>query len=555
MKRPSWLAVSVSALTCLVLVAGFSSAVHAQGLPYPAYTPYEIKGVGIEPRDADRYFDVIGNKTGGIVTNLPWLFYQPVLDPAPCTNPGMPVAFDGYCFAVEPNNEYIIQTFSSYNVMVTGILLGTPDWARISPCNKPPLEQLWCGTAPGYSAHFGRFAKFIANRYNGLNGVGRVVNFVIHNEVGSPWAYFTDECGTGIPGSPATCTVNAQVARYAADYNQAYDGIKSQQAAAKVLVSIGGYFQGPDNPNPPSPGVPVPGITIPTYLTTFHSYAGGRAWQLAVHAYNMSDVSPVHSVDDPQITPGSIGKLTGWLRRQFPSTPSAWEVHMTENGIHGEDADNGALQAQYLCKAFENVIGSPGVESYLYTPLQTHGGYGASRQELIKCTLLPDGSCQPGSHSYRWSWQTWALANRIDVGLTSCGFENLPYTKLSRYVNASRGHIATTRVPPAGSGLEGAWKLFRAEQPGTHPLYECNWISGANFGPGAEHTFVDRSYTCAGFMKPMGLMGYAYDSAGAGRVALNRCYVNAPGWEDHFVSTSPTCEGWLFEETLGYVIP
>ena len=51
----------------------------------------------------------------------------------------------------------------------------------------------------------------------------------------------------------------------------------------------------------------------------------------------------------------------------------------------------------------------------------------------------------------------------------------------------------------------------------------------------------------------MGPLGYAYDSPGAGRQPLYRCYINAPGWGTHYVSNSPTCDGWIVEDLLGYV--
>ena len=459
--------------------------------------------------------------------------------------------YDGYCFTNDASLDWMVKSFSDTGARVTLNLVGVPGFAS-NGCGNGP----WCGTSsPTGVTHFGRFAGYLAQRYSGETpGQGRAVHFVIHNEINSPWAYYGDLCGS--PGKPA-CTVANQVGRYAADFNAAYDKIKSHQTAAKVLVSLTYYYSGADNPSYPPPGVPFTGITIPTYLNAFAPLVGSRAWQVALHAYTLSTTSPVFDVTDAQMTPGAMGQLVGWLRRQFPSTPSAWEIHLTEQGLHGQftgpGADNGAQQAAWLCEAFRNVLGTPGIESYLYTPPTTHNGFAPSTQELITCSsLTPDGNCAQNSPLvYHWSWQTWALANRIDVGMLSCGFENLPYTKLSRYYNGSRGHLATTRRPPAGSSFEGAWKLFRYQQAATHPLYECEAPGGSAYTAG--HTFVDRSYTCAGWLKPMGPLGYAYDSPGAGRSALRRCYVSYPGYEDHFVSTHPTCEGWIFEEILGYV--
>jgi len=532
----------MSVIVPVLVCAGQSEPAHAQGLPYPSYSGYDIKGSGAEAHDTWFIPQILGNYSRGLVTNAFWPRIQPTLQPAPCA--AGQSAYDGYCFTNDASLDWLVKSYSDTGARVTLVLVGVPNFAS-NGCAIAP----WCGTSAGGVAHFARFAGYVANRYNGLTpGQGRAVHFVIHNEVNSAWAYYSDGC--------TSCTVAGQVSRYATDFNAAYDRIKSEQAAAKVLVSLTNYYSGPDNPNPGG------GITIPTYLTTFAPQVGGRAWQVALHAYAMSGssgTSPVFDVTDPQMTPGSMGQLVGWLRRQFPSTPSAWEIHLTEQGLHGDDADNGAVQSQWLCNAFRNVLGTPGIESYLYTPPLTHGGYLPAKQELVKCSTTnpaapADGNCAPNSPvATRWSWQTWALANRIDVGILNCGFENLPYTKLSRYYNGSRGHLATTRMPPAGSSFEGAWRLFRYPQAATHPLYECEVGSAGVFPLG--HTFVDRSYTCAGWLKPMGPLGYAYDSPGAGRQPLYRCYINAPGWGTHFVSNSPTCEGWVVEDLLGYVQP
>ena len=536
MTRFHWL---VSVMVAVSVFAGQSGTARAQGLPYPSYSGYDIKGSGGEAHDNWFVPSLIGNYGRGLVTNAFWPAFQPSLQTAPCG--ANQTLYDGYCFTNDASLDWLIKSFSDTGARVTLILVGVPGWAASPGCTQVP----WCGTSAAGVAHYGRFAGYIAKKYNGLTpGQGRAVHFVIQNEVNSAWAYYSDGC--------TSCTVAGQVGRYAADFNAAYDRIKAEQAAAKVLTSFTFYYSGPDNPNPPPPGG-VTGITIPTFLTTFAPLVGSRAWQVALHAYTLSNVSPVFDVTDPQMTPGSMGQLVGWLRRQFPSTPSAWEIHLTEQGMHGNVADNGAQQAAWLCEAFRNVLGTPGIESYLYTPPLTHVGFAPSSPELVGCSATDAyGNCASNSTlSYRWSWQTWALANRIDVGMLSCGFENLPYTKLSRYVNASRGHLATTRRPPAGSTFEGAWKLFRYQQAGTHPIYECEAPGGSAYTAG--HTFVDRSYTCAGWLKPMGPLGYAYDSPGAGRSALRRCYVSYPGYEDHFVSTHPTCEGWIFEDILGYV--
>src|SRR5262245_38243108 len=68
MRRSVWLAVSVLA----ALLGPASSPARAQGLPYPTYTPYQIKGIGAETPDEWLWGQMIGNYDGGMVTNLPW---------------------------------------------------------------------------------------------------------------------------------------------------------------------------------------------------------------------------------------------------------------------------------------------------------------------------------------------------------------------------------------------------------------------------------------------------------------------------------------------------
>jgi Family of unknown function (DUF5722)/Peptidase inhibitor family I36 len=515
------------------------SFARAQGLPYPAYTPYQIKGIGVEVRDQWNFWGMVGNKAGMVVTNIDWHAWQPTKH----TNCGVDeILYGGYCFRPPANVVQMVKDYSDQGVLVTGILVGTwpGDWMS-TPCTG----SAFCTSAD--PADFGRLAGFVANYFNGLNGHGRIVNFVIHNEVNAPTAWYDNGCGE--PGHPA-CTIAGQVATYAADYNAAYDAIKSEQAAAKVLASMTNYFRGTDDPS----GY----ITIKTYLTQFASAVGGRAWAIAVHPYNENPLSPVFSLDDTAATLGSLGQLVGWLRQSFPFTPSAWEIFLTEQGLHGDDnAPGDAAQADYLCKAYGNVLGTPGVEAFMYTPMSTHVGYwGGSHLELITCTLNPY-DCVPGTERYRQSWATWALSNRVDVNQTSCGFEMLPFVKLSRYYNSQRGHRATTRMPPSGSSLEVSWRLLRNPEAGTHLLFECLVASGAGYPapyPVGGSSYVDRNQSCSGLM-PMGPLGYAYDASAAGRVPLYRCHRTQPGYEEYFVSTASSCEGWVNEDLLGYVIP
>ncbi len=127
--------------------------------------------------------------------------------------------------------------------------------------------------------------------------------------------------------------------------------------------------------------------------------------------------------------------------------------------------------------------------------------------------------------------------------MLSCGFEDVPDTRLTRSVHPTRGHWASSRLPPSGFTTESSWKLLHDDAPGTVLLYECQ------FG---QHNLITRDVHCEG-LHPLGPVGYAYTDPGAGRVALHRCRIASNG--DHFVSPDPGCEGQTHEQLLGYVLP
>ena len=149
-----------------------------------------------------------------------------------------------------------------------------------------------------------------------------------------------------------------------------------------------------------------------------------------------------------------------------------------------------------------------------------------------------DGTAKP-------AWATWALANRNDLNppQLSCGFEDLPYVRLTRSNHATRGHWASSRIAPAGFVTEGSWRIPRAPEPDTQLLYEC--LVG-------QHNLLSLDVGCEG-LTPLGPVGYIYNQPAANRVALYRCHVSSNG--DHFISGNSSCEGQVFEHQLGYVLP
>ena len=455
--------------------------------------------------------------------NLVWAEWQPQQSKSCGANQ---VQYDGYCFNKNQAIIDAIREYTNHGVVVTAVVYGVPDWARrdcVNPKKRVVQAPMFCAPVDGKASDYGRFAGFVANFFNGEKGNGRVADFVIHNEVNS-YMWFNIGC------SDTNCNLNTWTRVYADSYNAAYDYIKKEQKNAKVLISFDHYFGA------------TKGISYraDNFLKTLVPKLGNRDWMLAFHSYPPDLASPEFGANDYNnhgiISFGNIGVLAGWLRQNYPNDPHAWEIQLTENGINGVGASMQQRQQAQLCQAFRNVLGTPGITSFVYHRLVDHpdevaGGLG--------CGLWnEDRSPKP-------AWTTFALANRkgVGAGWPSCGFDILPYVPLMRGYNGKK-HWVTSRQFPSGVKVEQTWHILREQAPNTQLVYECRVG-----GPNGDHTLISTFANCENQFN-MGPMGYVYKTQVAGTSPIYRCYIATTG--DHFISSDLNCEGQKEESLIGY---
>ena len=196
-------------------------------------------------------------------------------------------------------------------------------------------------------------------------------------------------------------------------------------------------------------------------------------------------------------------------------------------------------QKYYLCQAFKNILGTHGIENFIYHRLIDHD------EEIRKG--LTRGLWR-NSNSFKQAWELYALSNRNEVD-GNYSFELLPYVEM---VNGYNGqfHYVSTRNLPSGFNKIKSFKILRDSRGDeTKLVYECR-VGGSK----GSQSLISSNHNCENLFN-MGTMGYLYNNRVENSIPIYRCII--PNG-DHFISSNENCDGegeGTSEALMGYGFP
>lgn len=289
----------------------------------------------------------------------------------------IPWQVDGHTFhfrrhAVEQLDQQV-KTLSDAGVVVTFILLahrsGDPamDRLMLHPAFDPKapngLSAFNVVTPEGTEALKACF-EFLADRYCGSDRAhGRVMNFIVGNEVDSHWEWYN-------LGHTDVATVAEQ---YARAVRLCHTAVRKFNASGRVFLSLDHFW----NMHYPARDATqtCAGRELVERLHDVIVAGGDFDWAIAYHPYPENlfqprfwrDKSATFSPDTPRITFKNIEMLPRFLaepRMQFEGHPR--HVILSEQGFHTPKGANGeAVQAAAFAYAYYRIDHIPGIDAFI----------------------------------------------------------------------------------------------------------------------------------------------------------------------------------------------
>lgn len=305
-----------------------------------------------------------------------------------------------------------VKRLSDSGVAVTAILLNAwnqtvPELNPLGVTELPKEQAVYYGFNVESEAGFRAvkaMASFLAKRYNGKNGHGKITNWVVGNEINNQyWNYMGD------------LDVSAYTSKFQRAFRVFYTAMKSVSANDNIMFSIDHYW------NMLPEAAPVGKYKGKDILLAFHNYEeaeGSMDYGLALHPYPYPIYSPNFwdddktgrvndTVDSPIVNFKNLHVITDFMSMDSMKNRKGEvrKIFLTEEGFSSiaKGVDKSTEQAAAVAYSYFIVDNNPYISAYLMSRQEdnedeTKHGLAFGLSSIVNHQLVP----KPAHEVFKW---------------------------------------------------------------------------------------------------------------------------------------------------------
>lgn len=305
-----------------------------------------------------------------------------------------------------------VKRLSDSGVAVTAILLNAwnqtvPELNPLGVTELPKEQAVYYGFNVESEAGFRAvkaMASFLAKRYNGKNGHGKITNWVVGNEINNQyWNYMGD------------LDVSAYTSKFQRAFRVFYTAMKSVSANDNIMFSIDHYW------NMLPEAAPVGKYKGKDILLAFHNYEEAEGYMdygLALHPYPYPIYSPNFwdddktgrvndTVDSPIVNFKNLHVITDFMSMDSMKNRKGEvrKIFLTEEGFSSiaKGVDKSTEQAAAVAYSYFIVDNNPYISAYLMSRQEdnedeTKHGLAFGLSSIVNHQLIP----KPAHEVFKW---------------------------------------------------------------------------------------------------------------------------------------------------------
>ena len=305
-----------------------------------------------------------------------------------------------------------VKRLSDSGVAVTAILLNAwnqtvPELNPLGVTELPKEQAVYYGFNVESEAGFRAvkaMASFLAKRYNGKNGHGKITNWVVGNEINNQyWNYMGD------------LDVSAYTSKFQRAFRVFYTAMKSVSSNDNIMFSIDHYW------NMLPEAAPVGKYKGKDILLAFHNYEEAEGYMdygLALHPYPYPIYSPNFwdddktgrvndTVDSPIVNFKNLHVITDFMSMDSMKNRKGEvrKIFLTEEGFSSiaKGVDKSTEQAAAVAYSYFIVDNNPYISAYLMSRQEdnedeTKHGLAFGLSSIVNHQLVP----KPAHEVFKW---------------------------------------------------------------------------------------------------------------------------------------------------------